>query len=99
MGIFDFFRSKKKPAPAPVAKIIAAPVQSGNSLDCRNLNCPMPIVKISEAFKALQAGDTLTVTATDPAFRADLEAWTRKTGNQLVSFSDDAVKSAVVRKV
>lgn len=64
--------------------VIMAEVQ----LDCKNLNCPMPIVKISRAFKQLELDDTLEVTATDPAFQADVEAWVRKTGNELLSFDD-----------
>jgi len=43
----------------------------------------MPIVKISKAMKVLAAGQTLEVLATDPAFKADVEAWVRKTGNVL----------------
>jgi TusA-related sulfurtransferase len=55
-------------------------------LDCKNLNCPMPIVKISRAIKGIEIGDRLVVSATDPAFKADVEAWIRKTGHTLVSF-------------
>ena len=72
---------------------------SESKLDCRNLNCPMPIVKIAKAFRALRTGQTLEVTATDPAFRADVEAWVRKTGQQLVKFEDGPVKVALIQKV
>lgn len=72
---------------------------SETKLNCNNLNCPMPIVKISKAFRALKAGQTLEVTATDPAFRADVEAWVRKTGQQLVRFEDGPVKTALIQKV
>jgi len=68
-------------------------------LDCKNLNCPMPIVKISKAFKELLEGDTLEVQATDPAFKADVEAWIRKTGEILVSFTEqDNYKVALLQK-
>lgn len=67
-------------------------------LDCKKLNCPMPIVKISKAFKEMVAGDTLEVEATDPAFKADVEAWVRKTGEVLLSFTDSDVKIAVLQK-
>lgn len=67
------------------------------SLDCRGLSCPMPIVKISRAMKELAPGDLLTVTASDPAFGADIEAWTRKMNHQIVSFSDaSGIQTAVV---
>lgn len=67
-------------------------------LDCKGLNCPMPIVKISKAIKKMDAGDRLEVEASDPAFQADLEAWSRKTGHPLVEFSDGDVKRAVIEK-
>jgi TusA-related sulfurtransferase len=67
-------------------------------LDCKSLNCPMPIVKIAKAFKELASGDTLEVQATDPAFKADVEAWVRKTGEILVSFADTGIKTAILQK-
>lgn len=69
-------------------------------LDCRGMRCPMPIVKLSVAIKGLDAGTELTVTADDPAFKPDVEAWARKTGNDIVSLEVvDGVIHAVVRKV
>jgi TusA-related sulfurtransferase len=59
----------------------------------------MPIVKIAKAFRDLRTGQTLEVTATDPAFRADVEAWVRKTGQLLVKFEDGPVKVALIQKV
>ncbi|MFM1904387.1 MAG: hypothetical protein RLZZ440_2287 [Planctomycetota bacterium] len=68
-------------------------------LDCQGLNCPVPIVRISRAMKELASGDTLTVTASDPSFQADIEAWVRKMGHQLESFAEnDGVQTAVLRR-
>lgn len=67
-------------------------------IDCRGLSCPMPIVKVSRALKPLASGETLSVTASDPAFRADLEAWVKKLGHVLVEFVDGPEQRAVVRK-
>lgn len=62
--------------------------------------CPMPIVRISRAFKELSPGDTLTVHATDPSFRADVEAWARRMGQALESVLDrEGLQIAVLRKV
>ena len=52
-------------------------------LDLRHLRCPMPIVEIAKAAKALPPGSTLEVQATDPAFPLDIESWCNKTGNRL----------------
>lgn len=68
-------------------------------LDCRGLSCPMPIVKISRTMKELAVGDQLQVEASDPSFEADLEAWVKKLGQKLISFSDTAgVQKALLLK-
>ena len=54
-------------------------------LDCRGMNCPMPIVRVSRAVKDIAVGDTLTVTADDPSFQADIQAWIRMSGHLLLS--------------
>jgi len=55
------------------------------TLDCRGLNCPMPVLKIQAAMKALSPGERLTLLATDPGTRSDVAAWARRTGNPLLS--------------
>jgi TusA-related sulfurtransferase len=67
-------------------------------LDCKGQSCPMPIVNISRTIKKMDAGQLLEVEATDPAFRADLEAWCKKLGHVLVSFEDGSSSRATVRK-
>ena len=68
------------------------------SLDCKQLNCPMPIVKISQAMKDMSPGETLEVEATDLAFEADLKAWIHQMKHELVEFSSGPVQRAVIRK-
>jgi tRNA 2-thiouridine synthesizing protein A len=68
-------------------------------LDCTGLNCPVPIVRISQAIKKMEAGQTLEVTADDPAFSADVDAWIAKMGHELVALDAGAVQRAVIRKV
>ena len=70
-----------------------------HQLDCRDLRCPLPIVRISQAVRDLDVGDCLQVLATDPAFRADLSAWAEMTGNELVSFEKDASEQRAVVRV
>lgn len=68
-------------------------------LDCKGLNCPMPIVKISRAIKPLAVGDRLVVEASDPSFRADVEAWVKKMGHTLVEVTEaSGVQRAIVEK-
>lgn len=71
-----------------------------HELDCRGLNCPMPIVRLSQAMRKLSAGDVITILADDPAFRADLEAWVRRFGHRVDSFEnpEGRLQKAVVTK-
>ena len=54
-------------------------------LDLKGLLCPLPVVKIAQAIKKTQVGDLIEATASDPGVLADIPAWARSTGNELVS--------------
>lgn len=58
----------------------------------------MPIVRLSQAFRGLRPGDSLTVEADDPAFGADLQAWAQRFGHKIVAYHAGAVQRAVVEK-
>lgn len=68
------------------------------TLDCTGMNCPVPIVRISQRFKTLEPGSRLVVTADDPAFGADVRAWTRRLGHELLEFEAGPTQRAVIRK-
>ncbi len=57
-------------------------------LDCQGLLCPMPVIKIAKAIKTLQVGQVLEMLATDPGAKPDMEAWTKQTGHELVSYRE-----------
>jgi TusA-related sulfurtransferase len=48
------------------------------------MKCPRPLFEVHRFIKELTPGQTLQVLADDPAFRLDIEAWCRRTGNKLV---------------
>lgn len=54
-------------------------------LDLKGLLCPMPIIKMAKAIKDIQVGETIDAFATDPGVMADIPAWCRTTGNELVT--------------
>ncbi len=58
-------------------------------LDLKGLSCPTPVVKLSQAVKTLAVGGVVEGTATDPATLADIPAWARMTGNELLSIGQD----------
>ena len=46
-----------------------------DTLDCRGLFCPQPIIRMAARLKEMQPGQVLEVCATDPGFQIDLPAW------------------------
>ena len=59
--------------------------KSKTVLDLKGLLCPMPVVKISLAMKTVPVGGIVEATASDPGVVADIPAWARSSGNELVS--------------
>lgn len=58
---------------------------AAHTLDARGLNCPLPILRTKKALAALQAGEILQVTATDPGSVKDLDSFCAQTGNEMLS--------------
>jgi tRNA 2-thiouridine synthesizing protein A len=74
-------------------------LEIAQTLDARNLSCPMPIVKTAVAIKGLTSGQLLEVLATDPGSVKDFTAWAKTTGNELVeSGAEGGVYRFVLRK-
>ena len=69
-------------------------------LDCTGMACPLPVVKTSQAIKKLGPGQVLELLATDPGVEPDMKAWSRRTGNALISIgARDGVFHVLVRRV
>lgn len=49
-------------------------------IDARGRPCPLPILALARAWRALRGNGWLVVLATDPAFPADVQAWCEATG-------------------
>lgn len=60
-------------------------IKADLKLNLEELLCPIPIVKVSQAIKNLPVGGVLEATATDPGVLADIPAWARSTGNEVLS--------------
>ncbi len=71
-----------------------------NEVDAKGLACPLPILRAKKALSTIQSGQLLRVLATDPGSVRDFQAFSRQTGNELVSQtkSDDEVWSHVLRR-
>jgi len=69
-------------------------------LDCTGMLCPVPVIKTSKAIKELQIGQVLQMIATDPGAPADMEAWSRQTGNELLdSHQEDGKYIFYLRRI
>ena len=69
-------------------------------LDCTGMACPLPVVKTSQAVKKMDLGQVLELLATDPGVEPDMKAWSRRTGNELISIgARDGVFHVLVRRV
>jgi len=60
-------------------------------VDARGLSCPMPIVKLAQAVKAIPSGACVELLATDLGSTKDVAAWCRATGHELIDQSSDGV--------
>lgn len=65
------------------------------TLDCKGLSCPMPMMKLAKAIKGLGSGEVLEMIGTDPGTKSDLPKWCEKTGN--VMLEEGEVESGVFR--
>ena len=58
-------------------------------LDCSGLSCPMPILKTKKAIDTMESGQVLKMIATDPGSTPDMEAYTKRTGHELLGAEED----------
>jgi len=74
-----------------VSAALIAPGSTGelHTLNAVGLQCPGPIMKTYKAMDALDTGELLEVTASDPAFGRDIRVWAKKTGNDVLSVKAD----------
>ncbi len=69
-------------------------------LNLEGLLCPIPVVKVAKAIKDLPIGGVLEATATDPGVLADIPAWARTTGNEVIKIEREGkLVKFLVRKL
>ena len=69
-------------------------------INARGLQCPGPIVELFKVVKAAESGDVISIEVTDCGFSKDINAWCKKTSNELVSLEEiDGVVKAVIKKI
>lgn len=58
-------------------------------LDCKGMQCPVPVIKTAQAIKTIEPGQVLELLATDPGVEPDMTAWSTRTGNELLGIERD----------
>lgn len=59
-------------------------IKIDQELDCRNLSCPLPVLKTKKAIDLLTSGQVLKMISTDPGSNNDMASWSKRTGNPLL---------------
>ena len=80
-------------APAPEG------AQEVTVVDARGLRCPLPVIRLAQAARDVPAGSVLELWATDPAARADVPAWCRMRGHELLETTEGGHTAYRVRLV
>ena len=75
------------------------PIFSDATLDLGEKGCGQLVMEIMFAMRELTSGQTLLVTAYDPAAAEDIAAWCRMTGNTLMqAISNASAKQFLLKK-
>ena len=75
-------------------------MEINETLDCKGLSCPMPMMKTAKAVKKLKSGKVLKVLTTDPGSKVDIAKWCVKNGHALLEESEEGagVYSFLIQK-
>jgi tRNA 2-thiouridine synthesizing protein A len=67
-------------------------------IDCLGLYCPEPIFRTRTALDELEKGQTLSVTADDPAAEPDLTRLAKRLGHEVIEVTHDGDEVTIVIK-
>ena len=51
--------------------------------------CPGPITDLFKAYRHANIGDVIELLATDPGAKSDTQAWTKRSGNEILRVIDE----------
>ncbi len=72
-------------------------IAATETLDVKGLLCPMPILKLSKFAKKLDKGTIVKVIATDLGTIADIPAWARQKGAEVLNIQEGEEIEFLVR--
>ena len=59
------------------------------TLDCRGLSCPMPILKMKKTVGKMSSGQIIEMLGTDPGTKNDLPAFAERSGHEYLGEMED----------
>lgn len=59
------------------------------TVDARGLVCPMPTIRLGQAVKRINVGEVVEMLSDDPGSKENMTAWTKNTGQELLSSTED----------
>ncbi len=66
-------------------------------LNLKGMQCPGPIMEVFKASKKAESGDTIIATVSDRGFEKDIQAWAKKTGNEILDM--DVTETEITAKI
>jgi len=64
-------------------------IKADETLDCRGLSCPMPVLKTKKAIGKMNAGQVLEILGTDPGTKNDMPAFAKRAGHEYLGEKED----------
>lgn len=61
---------------------------SRETLDARNILCPLPVIRTQDRVESMAQGDYLRILCTDHGVINDIPAWCRINGHEVVSIDE-----------
>ena len=71
-------------------------MKADKELDCTGLYCPEPVFRTRMALDELEPGETLEVTADDPAAYEDLKRLAERLGHEVLSLTKEGDEIKIV---
>lgn len=103
-GGFSFYKEQLKNSLGQITKIGVQNTMNNKNMqtlkiDACGMQCPGPILKLSDEIKKLNDGEYIEVLTTDAGFFTDISAWCQSTGNTLLEISkENKVIKALIQK-
>jgi tRNA 2-thiouridine synthesizing protein A len=64
-------------------------ITADETLDCRGLSCPMPILKTKKTIGKMKSGQILEMLSSDPGTKNDLPSFAKRAGHEYLGHKDD----------